>query len=61
MLFFFKVLKKLLLKISDYCQESTSTGASFSIKTGLSCRPTAIFIKKDTLAQVFPKNVEKHL
>ena len=44
----YKVLKMLLLlflKISDNCQESTTPGASFWIKIGLSVRPATMFIK----------------
>ena len=51
---FFLSLKKLLLKISDNCQENTSVGTSFWIKIGLNCMPQLIFIKKDTPVKIFP-------
>ena len=50
-------VKKVFLEISQNSQENTCAIVSFLIKLQAACN----FIKKETLAQVFPVNVVKFL
>ena len=54
-------LKKLLFKISDYCQENTGAGISFRIKIDLNWMLQLYLLKKTLHFKCFPANAEKHL